>query len=65
MLRLALSGYDGLWKDILDTNQEAVRNALDFYISELKSIRARIGGDLSEEFKRGGEFASTLRNPVE
>jgi prephenate dehydrogenase len=56
MTRLAMSSYD-LWRDILGTNAEAIRGALDAYIEKLRSLRA----NYESEFARGGEFARGLR----
>jgi prephenate dehydrogenase len=56
MTRLAMSSWD-LWRDILDTNQAAVGEALDGYIAELQRLR----GDLAGTFSRGTEFARGLR----
>jgi prephenate dehydrogenase len=57
MTRLAMSSYD-LWRDILGTNREAVRVALDAYIGKLQTLRA----DYEAEFARGAEFARTIRD---
>lgn len=57
MTRLAMSSYE-LWRDILGTNAEAVRIALDAYIEKLQTLRA----DYEAEFARGGEFARRLRD---
>jgi len=56
MTRLAMSSYD-LWSDILDTNREAVRFALNAYIEKLQALR----GDYEKEFAQGSEFAIKLR----
>jgi prephenate dehydrogenase len=56
MTRLAMSSYD-LWRDILGTNGEAVRVALDAYIGKLQHLR----DDYEAEFARGSEFARTVR----
>lgn len=56
MTRLALSSYD-LWRDILDTNRDAVRIALDAYIEKLQTLRA----DYEAEFARAADFARALR----
>ncbi|MEZ5355167.1 MAG: prephenate dehydrogenase [Bryobacteraceae bacterium] len=65
MTRLAMSGYDGLWSDILATNRDSIAPALDFYISELQKIRRSLGEDLGDSFGTAGAFARTLRNPTE
>jgi prephenate dehydrogenase len=54
--RLALSSF-GLWRDILDTNQTEVSVALDAYIAKLQSLKS----NLEEEFAKGCNFASSLR----
>jgi prephenate dehydrogenase len=56
MTRLALSSYD-LWRDILETNREAVRVALDAYIEKLQALRS----DYEAVFANGAEFARGLR----
>jgi prephenate dehydrogenase len=56
MTRLAMSSYD-LWRDILGTNREAVREALDAYIGKLQALR----DDYAGEFAKGAEFSSLLR----
>lgn len=60
MTRLALSHFD-IWRDILETNAEAVQAALDAYIRELEAIRASFGENLEDEFERGAHFARRLR----
>lgn len=60
MTRLALSSFE-IWRDILETNSEAVRAALDAYIRQLETVRAACGADLEEEFRRGADFARRLR----
>jgi len=54
--RLALSSFD-LWKDILETNQNEVSNALDAYIEKLQGLRE----NLEAEFQKGSDFAKSLR----
>jgi prephenate dehydrogenase len=63
MLRLAQSGYEGLWDDILATNAGPIRSALDFYISELQRLRRATGEETAETFASAGEFARQLRDP--
>jgi prephenate dehydrogenase len=60
MTRLALSPFE-IWQDILETNSEAVRAALDAYIRELEAVRASFGRNLEDEFGRGADFARRLR----
>ncbi|MEZ5403456.1 MAG: prephenate dehydrogenase [Bryobacteraceae bacterium] len=61
MTRLAMSGWDGLWSDILATNHDAIGAALDAYISELQRIRANLQGDFAADFDRAAAFAAKLR----
>lgn len=55
--RLAMSSFD-LWRDILETNGPEISVALDAYIARLQSLR----GNLEDEFRRGSEFARSIRN---
>jgi prephenate dehydrogenase len=60
MTRLALSPYE-IWGDILDTNREAVEEALDRMIEELASARAGLGeGRTSELFEKANTFRRRL-----
>jgi prephenate dehydrogenase len=54
--RLAMSSFD-LWRDILATNNSEISAALDAYIEKLTALRR----DLEAEFRKGGEFARSLR----
>jgi prephenate dehydrogenase len=54
--RLAMSSFD-LWRDILETNRAEISLALDAYIEKLAAMRS----DLEAEFRKGGEFARSLR----
>ncbi|HWE49286.1 MAG TPA: prephenate dehydrogenase/arogenate dehydrogenase family protein [Bryobacteraceae bacterium] len=54
--RLALSSFD-LWKDILETNQRDVSEALDAYIEKLQGLRS----NFEAEFAKGRAFAQSLR----
>lgn len=54
--RLAMSSFD-LWRDILATNSAEVSVALDAYIDKLTTLRR----DFESEFRKGGEFARSLR----
>jgi prephenate dehydrogenase len=62
MLRLAQSGYEGLWEDILATNSGPIASALDFYISELQRLRRAAGDEVADTFTSAGEFARQLRD---
>ncbi len=60
--RLAMSAWD-IWRDILDTNQDAVLEALDRFSGEWSSLREELrAGRLEERFQAGSEFARNLRN---
>ncbi len=65
MTRLAMSGYEGLWCDILATNREAIAPAIDAYIAELQRVRDGLAEDLGESFETASEFARKLRSPAE
>ena len=61
MTRLALSPFD-VWGDILDTNQAAIRSALNHYIQRLQEISTILGsGAMSEQFERAASVARELR----
>jgi prephenate dehydrogenase len=63
MTRLAGSSYE-LWRDILDTNREAIEAALGAYIEELGSLRNGLAGDtISEAFASANALAGHLRRP--
>jgi prephenate dehydrogenase len=60
--RLALSNYD-VWADILATNTAEIAAALDIYLAELQSIRARLDDpSMKDTFERAARFAAALRN---
>jgi prephenate dehydrogenase len=60
MTRLAQSSYD-IWQDILATNGEEIRAALDRTLAELADLRARLGEDAAgEAFARAQRFAARL-----
>jgi prephenate dehydrogenase len=54
--RLAMSSFE-LWRDILDTNQTEVSQALDAYIQKLQELKL----DFEAEFAKGSGFARSLR----
>jgi len=56
MTRLAISSW-ALWSDILNTNQDAVAEALDAYIAKLQVLRS----GMEAEFDKGAQFARELR----
>jgi len=61
MTRLALSAYD-IWKDILDTNGEAIDHALTVYIDKLTEIRHNLQTQrLGDEFEVAADAAIRLR----
>ncbi len=60
--RLALSSFD-IWGDILDTNRDAVRLALESYIAKLEEFRAALDpATLRRGFDAGARFAARLRD---
>ena len=58
--RLALSPFD-IWRDILVTNREPIRQALAAYLEKLEAVRTKLGEDLEPDFQAGAEFAGRLR----
>lgn len=66
MTRLAQSGYEGLWKDILLTNRSAIVEALRAYIDELEQIRNSLlqdpGNPARSQFELGGKLAKLLHD---
>jgi len=61
MTRLAMSNYD-TWRDILATNEPAIRQALDLAIAQLTSMRERLPDDsLREDFARARRLAQRVR----
>lgn len=62
MTRLALSSHD-VWADIIDTNREAIGNALDLYIDHVKSIKnaLRDRASLAPLFNRAATLATLVR----
>lgn len=56
MTRLAMGSYE-IWRDILDTNQPAIKEALSGYIRKLQELEANLEG----EFASGADFARKLR----
>lgn len=59
--RLALSAWE-IWQDILDTNRDAILDALDLFAGEWEQIRARLrSGSLENDFQNAGQFAAELR----
>jgi prephenate dehydrogenase len=59
--RLALSPFE-IWRDILATNQEPVRQALAAFADTIDAIRKKLDGDLAGEFEAGAAFAERLRS---
>ncbi len=60
--RLALSAYD-IWKDIIATNRDNIRAALDSYIEQLAAIRTRLDSPLLEQdFEKASRFRGGLKN---
>lgn len=61
--RLALSSYD-IWGDILDTNGDAIREALRSYIVKLEEFsRSLEPAHMRPEFERAARFAAQIRGP--
>lgn len=59
--RLALSAWD-IWRDILDTNQAAILDAMDLFAERWKQLRdALAAGAAEEDFRLGRAFAEALR----
>jgi len=59
--RLARSPYE-VWRDILETNAEAIDRALAAYIARLEHLRANVRSPaVAEEFARASELAERLR----
>ncbi len=64
MTRLALGSYD-LWRDIVATNTDHIDLALAAYIQKLEHMRENLRTrQLQEEFARGANLASRVRNSV-
>ena len=60
--RLALSSFE-IWGDILDTNRDAVRLALESYIAKLEEFRGALDTPtLRRGFDAGAHFAARLRD---
>jgi prephenate dehydrogenase len=61
MTRLALSGWD-IWRDILETNRDEIVRAIGFFEQRLRALATELEQGLPEDdFRRGAEFASRLR----
>jgi prephenate dehydrogenase len=59
--RLALSAWE-IWHDILDTNREAILEALDLFADNWGELRLHLSeSDLAREFADGAGFAAHLR----
>ncbi len=55
MTRIASSPWE-TWKDILDTNQEAVKEIIDIYIGQLTQVKDRIAKDaLKQDFQKAAQ----------
>ena len=60
--RLAMSAWE-IWKDILDTNQGPVLEALDLFAAEWSGVREDLlQGRMEARFASGSEFARNLRS---
>jgi prephenate dehydrogenase len=61
MTRLAGSSY-AIWADILETNRENVRAALDAFLAELEGFRRELGSDeIADRFGRAQAFHASSR----
>jgi prephenate dehydrogenase len=61
MTRLALSAYD-IWRDILDTNRDAIEHALTVYIDKLTELRDNLQTQrVGENFDVAASSAARLR----
>lgn len=58
--RLALSSFD-IWRDILATNREPIRQALAAYLENLETLRAKPAQELASAFEAASGFAGRLR----
>jgi prephenate dehydrogenase len=59
--RLAMSSFD-VWKDILETNNDGIAEALTIFIDELGLIRGLLGSPkMGEVFQSAEKFARELR----
>lgn len=59
--RLAMSSYE-IWQDILSTNPEPIREALNLYIDKLLKFRENLGSQqLGADFELGAAVAKVLR----
>jgi prephenate dehydrogenase len=62
MTRLAMSTFD-IWRDILETNRDAVDHALSVYIDKLTEIRHNLQTQqLGEDFRVAADAAIRLRH---
>lgn len=60
--RLALSAYD-IWKDIIATNRENIEAAIDCYIEQLATLRARLDSpQLEQDFEKASRFRGELKS---
>ncbi len=61
MTRLAMGSYD-IWRDILDTNQACIADALEAYIEMLQRVRGEMASSaMAERFETASRFAAALR----
>ncbi len=59
--RLAMSAWE-IWRDILETNEEAIIEALDLFAAQWAGLRKDLkNGQMEEKFRAGAEFAESLR----
>jgi prephenate dehydrogenase len=59
--RLAMSAWE-IWRDILETNQPAILDAMDVFSAQWQELRQRLASTgVEEDFRQGREFAQSLR----
>jgi len=59
--RLAMSAW-GIWRDILETNDAAILEALDLFAEGWRDLREDLkNGRMEKKFRAGAEFAEGLR----
>ena len=59
--RLAMSAWE-IWRDILDTNQPAILDAMDMFTAQWQDLRHRLASTgVEEDFRAGRDFAEALR----
>ncbi len=59
LTRIASSPYD-IWRDILGTNADRVKAALEGFIAELRGIEGKLGEGLEEEFRSANRLRAAI-----